>query len=163
MLETLTLMLIGALTGIMAGLFGIGGGLIVVPALAFWLPLKGIAPEQALHVAIATSLASITVTASASAWAHFPRRAVGVRALGWLVRHVGATQSLEDGGLSSWTAHDVQLRWQAPWQATVAVGVRNLFDRDPVVDPADPTGDGYALALYDGGGRTPYLQYHQRW
>ncbi|MFO1494886.1 MAG: TonB-dependent receptor [Lysobacterales bacterium] len=87
----------------------------------------------------------------------------GDLALGWLVRHVGATQSLEDGGLSSWTAHDVQLRWQAPWQATVAVGVRNLFDRDPVVDPADPTGDGYALALYDGGGRTPYLQYHQRW
>ncbi|MFO1494784.1 MAG: sulfite exporter TauE/SafE family protein [Lysobacterales bacterium] len=85
MLETLTLMLIGALTGIMAGLFGIGGGLIVVPALAFWLPLKGIAPEQALHVAIATSLASITVTASASAWAHFRRGAVDVRALGWLV------------------------------------------------------------------------------
>lgn len=85
MLETLTLMLIGAVTGIMAGLFGIGGGLIVVPALAFWLPMKGIGPDQALHVAIATSLASITVTASASAWAHFRRGAVDLRALSWLV------------------------------------------------------------------------------
>lgn len=87
----------------------------------------------------------------------------GDLALGWLVRHVGDTQSLEDGKLPSWTAHDVQLRWQAPWQATVSVGMRNLFDRDPVVDPVDPTGDGIDLALYDGGGRTPYLQYQQRW
>lgn len=85
MLETLTLMLIGAITGIMAGLFGIGGGLIVVPALAFWLPYKGIPVDQALHVAIATSLASITVTAAASAWAHYRRGAVDVHALVWLV------------------------------------------------------------------------------
>jgi uncharacterized membrane protein YfcA len=84
MLETMILMLIGALTGVMAGLFGIGGGLIVVPALAFWLPYKGVSPEVALHAAIATSLASITVTAAASAWAHYRRGAVDLHALRWL-------------------------------------------------------------------------------
>jgi uncharacterized membrane protein YfcA len=84
MLETLTLMLIGALAGVMAGLLGIGGGLIVVPALAFWLPSKGIAPADALHAAVATSLASITVTASASAWSHLRRGGVDHRALAWL-------------------------------------------------------------------------------
>jgi uncharacterized membrane protein YfcA len=84
MLETLTLMLIGALAGVMAGLLGIGGGLIVVPALAFWLPNKGIAPADALHAAVATSLASIAVTASASAWSHFRRGGVDTRALAWL-------------------------------------------------------------------------------
>lgn len=84
MLETLTLMLIGALAGVMAGLLGIGGGLIVVPALAFWLPAKGISADAALHAAVATSLASITVTASASAWSHFRRGGVDRRALAWL-------------------------------------------------------------------------------
>lgn len=84
MLETLTLMLIGAVAGIMAGLLGVGGGLIVVPALAFWLPTKGIDAADALHAAVATSLASICVTAAASAWAHFRRGAVDLRALAWL-------------------------------------------------------------------------------
>jgi uncharacterized membrane protein YfcA len=84
MLETLTLMLIGALAGLMAGLLGVGGGLIVVPALAFWLPSKGIAVADALHAAVATSLASICVTAGASAWSHFRRGGVDLRALAWL-------------------------------------------------------------------------------
>ena len=84
MIETLTLMLIGAIAGVMAGLLGIGGGLIVVPALAFWLPHTGISADVALHAAIATSLASICVTAAASAWAHYRRGGVDLAALAWL-------------------------------------------------------------------------------
>ncbi|GMU43291.1 MAG: sulfite exporter TauE/SafE family protein [Xanthomonadales bacterium] len=84
MLEILTLMLIGALAGVLAGLLGVGGGLVVVPALAFWLPSRGVAAADALHAAVATSLASICVTATASAWAHHRRGAVDVRALAWL-------------------------------------------------------------------------------
>lgn len=84
MIETLILMAIGAVAGVMAGLLGIGGGLIVVPALAFWLPATGIPADVALHAAIATSLASISVTAAASAWAHHRRGGVDARALAWL-------------------------------------------------------------------------------
>lgn len=84
MIETLILMLIGALAGIMAGLLGIGGGLIVVPALAFWLPHTGISADVALHAAIATSMASICVTAAASAFAHYRRGGVDWHALTWL-------------------------------------------------------------------------------
>lgn len=84
MLETLTLMAIGALAGLLAGLFGIGGGLVVVPALAFWLPSQGVPASAVLHIAVATSLAAICVTAMASAWAHFRRGAVDLRALAWL-------------------------------------------------------------------------------
>ena len=62
---------IGAAVGFLAGLLGIGGGLIVVPALVMLLPAFGIVPaEQAILVAIATSLASIIITASSSVRAH---------------------------------------------------------------------------------------------
>jgi uncharacterized membrane protein YfcA len=84
MIETLTLMAIGALAGLLAGLFGVGGGLVVVPALAFWLPSKGLPASEVLHIAVATSLAAICVTAMASAWAHLRRGAVDLRTLGWL-------------------------------------------------------------------------------
>ncbi|MDW1934564.1 MULTISPECIES: TSUP family transporter, partial [Vibrio] len=51
----------------MAGLLGIGGGLIVVPALLFLLPWAGISPEMSMHMALATALASIIVTSGSSA------------------------------------------------------------------------------------------------
>lgn len=66
-----TTLLLGAIVGFLAGLLGIGGGLIVVPVLVSLLPALGIVPaEQAILVAIATSLASIIVTATSSVLAH---------------------------------------------------------------------------------------------
>lgn len=83
-MDILLLMAIGALAGIMAGLLGIGGGLVIVPALAWWFPRQGVADADALHAAVATSLASIVLTAIASATAHYRRGAVDFLALAWL-------------------------------------------------------------------------------
>ena len=83
-MDTLLLLGIGAIAGVMAGLLGIGGGLIIVPALTFWSPLHGVDKADALHAAVATSLASISFTAMASAYSHYRRGAIEWRALGWL-------------------------------------------------------------------------------
>lgn len=70
------LLLLGAVTGFFAGLFGIGGGGIMVPALAFLFAWQGFPSEHLLHIALATSMAAIVPTALASLRAHHKRGAV---------------------------------------------------------------------------------------
>lgn len=66
----------GAFAGVLAGLLGVGGGLVIVPLLAVVLPMQGVAPEYVHHLALGTSLASIMVTSVASTRAHNKRGAV---------------------------------------------------------------------------------------
>ena len=66
----------GAAAGLLAGLFGVGGGLIMVPALAFMLPTQGVERAIVMHVAVATSLAVISMTSLASMLAHHKRGGV---------------------------------------------------------------------------------------
>ncbi|MCL2913419.1 sulfite exporter TauE/SafE family protein [Shewanella corallii] len=66
--------LLGGLVGFAAGLLGIGGGLMIVPALMYLLPSAGIDSSQLPHVAIATSLAAIILTSFSSARAHQKRQ-----------------------------------------------------------------------------------------
>lgn len=68
----------GALAGFVAGLFGIGGGFVVVPALASVLALLGTGgdSDKIMHVAIGTSLATIIFTSMRSVQAHAKRGAV---------------------------------------------------------------------------------------
>lgn len=62
---------LGTFVGLLAGLLGIGGGLVVVPVLSALLPWAGIHSELALPMALATSLASIVITSSSSAYTHY--------------------------------------------------------------------------------------------
>ena len=72
----LAYMLLGALAGLLAGLFGIGGGLIIVPALIFAFDLQGVSPSVATHLAVGTSLATILFTSVSSVKGHHSRQAV---------------------------------------------------------------------------------------
>lgn len=61
---------LGSCVGLLAGLLGIGGGLLVVPALVWLLPQAGIENGLVMHIALATSLASIVLTSGSSARNH---------------------------------------------------------------------------------------------
>jgi uncharacterized membrane protein YfcA len=69
--------LVGAFAGTLAGLFGIGGGVIIIPALAgIFLHNSLIPPEYVMHMAVGTSLGTVVVTASSSMYAHHKRLSV---------------------------------------------------------------------------------------
>jgi len=77
MLTTLALyLLLGALAGVVAGLFGIGGGLLIVPVLVFTFELQGIPAAVLTHMAVATSLATIVITSISSIRTHHQHGAV---------------------------------------------------------------------------------------
>ncbi len=62
--------LLGTVSGVMAGLFGIGGGLVIVPVLAVLFAAKGFPAELVMIMSVATSLATIVLTSISSIWAH---------------------------------------------------------------------------------------------
>ena len=72
----LELALLGVATGFLAGLLGIGGGMIMVPFITFILGARGVAPDLAVKMAIATSMATIVFTSVSSVRAHHKRGAV---------------------------------------------------------------------------------------
>ncbi|WP_243545485.1 sulfite exporter TauE/SafE family protein [Pseudodesulfovibrio tunisiensis] len=77
MLTTIILYVaLGGVAGILAGLLGIGGGLVIVPMLAFAFPAQGFAHEHIQHLALGTSLATIIFTSMSSVRAHHSRGAV---------------------------------------------------------------------------------------
>lgn len=75
---------VGAAAGLLAGLLGVGGGLIVVAALAFALPGLGVPAESVMHVALATSMATIVATSLSSTRAHVRRGSVMWTSVRWL-------------------------------------------------------------------------------
>lgn len=72
----LIFVVLGIFAGILAGLLGIGGGLVIVPILVFTLPPLGIPETHLMHIALGTSLASIIFTSISSMRSHNKRGAV---------------------------------------------------------------------------------------
>lgn len=97
--------LTGGCAGIMAGLLGVGGGLIIVPMLAFIFTRQNMPSEIIQHLALGTSLASIMFTSLSSMRAHHLRGAVEWP-LVWKI-----TPGILAGGLiGSWLAAQLSTR-----------------------------------------------------
>lgn len=67
-LTFLILPLVGIFVGFLAGLLGLGGGIIVVPSLLLIFPLLGI--MDSIHLAVGTSFATVIITLAASLYSH---------------------------------------------------------------------------------------------
>lgn len=76
LIPLLSMLAAGLVAGFAAGIFGIGGGFVVVPALLVVLPLLGGTKDGIAHVAIGTSAATIILTSIRSLLAHSKRGAV---------------------------------------------------------------------------------------
>ncbi len=76
LIDAILYCLTGAFVGFAAGLLGIGGGLIIVPVLYFIFSSQNFDPQHLMHMALATSLATIIITSISSTLAHHKKHAV---------------------------------------------------------------------------------------
>jgi uncharacterized membrane protein YfcA len=74
-------LLTGALAGLLAGLLGLGGGIIIIPVLLVLLPHAGIPPEILMPVAIATSLASVIINTGVASFAQWQKNNIDFNVL----------------------------------------------------------------------------------
>lgn len=79
------LVAIGSLAGFLAGLMGIGGGIVLVPALYYSMSALGYDPQYLMHMAVGTSLAIMVPTGMSSARAHWKKGGVDFS----LVKRIG--------------------------------------------------------------------------
>ncbi|BFM04568.1 hypothetical protein Psyaliredsea_32150 [Psychrobacter alimentarius] len=75
-MELIIFLIIGAVAGFAAGLFGVGGGTIIVPLLFIVFTQMDYSPDTVMHLALGTSLATIIVTSISSLMAHNKKGAV---------------------------------------------------------------------------------------
>ena len=77
-------LLLGVFSGFVAGLLGVGGGLIIVPILALVFQAQAFNSEHIMHLALGTSLATIVVTSISAVVTHHRHGAVIWRLVYWL-------------------------------------------------------------------------------
>jgi len=169
--ELIIFLAIGALAGFTAGIFGIGGGLIIVPLLYVVFTQMGYAPEVIMHMALGTSLATIIVTSISSSiahqkngavlWAVFKNLAPGLVIGSFLGAGIagllsGANLQLIIGIFVIWVAYRMMFT------------TRHSIDQHSVLPSAFKqfcagTGIGVASALFGIGGGSltvPYLNHY---
>jgi uncharacterized membrane protein YfcA len=83
-MEFLLYLVLGGFAGVLAGLFGVGGGIIIVPVLVFSFTAQGFDAEVLTHLAVGTSLATIVFTSINSVRAHHSVGAVRWAVFAWL-------------------------------------------------------------------------------
>ena len=102
-MEFLLYLLLGAAAGVLAGLFGVGGGIIIVPVLVLSFTAQGIDPAVLTHLAVGTSLATIVFTSINSVLEHQRKGAVLWPVFAWMTLGI-----LLGAGLGSLTAAAIQ-------------------------------------------------------
>lgn len=82
--ELLLYPVLGILAGLIAGLLGVGGGIVIVPVLIYTFTALGYSPDVLTHMAVGTSLATIVITSTGSVFQHHSKGFVLWPILLWL-------------------------------------------------------------------------------
>lgn len=124
----LAFLALGAAVGFSAGLLGIGGGMLLVPFLTFLFTIKGVPGERVVHMAVATSLATIMFTSISSVRAHHQRGAVS-----WHIVKVLAPGILIGSWIGPWIGKQLNSAGLAMFFAVfVAISATQmLLDKKP--------------------------------
>jgi uncharacterized membrane protein YfcA len=140
-----TLLVVGTVIGFAAGLLGIGGGMLLVPFMTMILTAKDFPEEHIVHIAIATSLATIMFTSLSSVRAHHARRAVVWRIVKMLVPGI-----LVGSWIGPWIGAQMSATGLALFFAVFVAfsATQMLIDKKPA-----PTRDlPKALGMFGAGG-----------
>ena len=170
-MELIIFLAIGALAGFAAGLFGVGGGLIIVPLLYVVFTQMGYDPEVVMHLALGTSLATIIVTSISSLMAHHKNGAVLWSVFKNLAPGLvlGAFLGAGVAGLLSSAKLQLIIGLFAIWVAyKMFDGAKKAVDQNKVLPPVTKqifagTGIGVASAIFGIGGGSltvPYLNHY---
>ena len=151
-------LLLGSIAGVLAGLFGVGGGIIIVPVLVLSFTAQGFAPEVLTHLAVGTSLATIAFTSINSIREHHRRGAVQWGLVRWMAP--GILVGAAVGGLTAaWIDGPILQKIIGVFAICVAIQLAlNLTPKNPRPIPKTPelvaAGGviGWASAIFGIGG-----------
>jgi hypothetical protein len=161
---------LGLFNGVLAGLLGIGGGMVIVPAMIWLAPQLGVPTEHVMHVALGTSMATICFIAISSARSHHRRGSVSVPLLKVLIPGIAI-----GGLLGAVIAKYLNTEWLA-WIFSIfaiLVGLKLLSGTNPEAKgekaegkqrlPAGVVMGAISSLVGIGGGSVvvPYLLYHK--
>lgn len=122
---------LGAFAGLVAGLFGVGGGLLLAPVLLFFFDAQHFPAESLMHLALGTSMATILFTSLSSAYKHHQHSAVN-----WRVVHSITPGILLGTAAGALSTALIPSRWLGVFFALFVyfAAVQILLDKRP--DPA---------------------------
>ena len=161
-------LLLGGFAGVLAGLFGVGGGLIIVPVLVFSFTAQGFDPQILTHLAVGTSLATIVFTSMNSILTHHRKGAVQWPVVLWMTLGI-----LLGAALGSLTAASIQgpLLQKIIGLFAIAMSVQMGFSLQPKASAGVPGRPvlavagaviGWASAIFGIGGGSltvPFLSW----
>lgn len=130
-MDTLLIYLaVGALAGFIAGLFGVGGGLIIVPVLVYLFSQQGMHSDYLVHMAVGTSLATIVFTSISSVRAHHQHGAV-LWPVFWKLSVGIVVGALLGAAIADWMSSIVLRRFFAVFEWLVAMQLLIGFKPKP--------------------------------
>ena len=166
MFEWIAFALIGILSGLSSGLLGLGGGVIIVPALLMVFSWQGLIGSDLMHMAVATSLMTIIITSLTSAYSHnkhdhvnwkLVRKLAPALVLGGLLGAVLATQ-LSSKSLQQFFALYLFFAAVKMWVPNPATPIRFLLNKPILMIFGCVTGVISSLVGIGGGTLVvPYL------